>query len=144
MKLDPIAQEYADGPPVGVLAVTMPDGSCHGATLHYALASDPARLFFMTGSDTRKAEALRAGGQVRASFVIGVDAADMRTLQMDGWATAVSDEDLAAFEAAYFGKFPEKRARQDEDSLLVAFAPQWWRFTDWTVPGGMVIGTDLA
>lgn len=134
--------DYLKTQRVGVLAVEMIDGSPHGATVHFAHTESPLTFWFETYHDYRKAEPILKNQITRATFVIGCDEGNMKTLQMDGEVRVLKSEDKETFEKVYLGKFPEKRAKYDEGKFLgFTFVPTWWRFTDWTGPEGKKIIT---
>ncbi|MBP6866452.1 MAG: pyridoxamine 5'-phosphate oxidase family protein [Candidatus Pacebacteria bacterium] len=127
---------------VGVLAVEMLDGSPHAATLHFAQAENPLVFYFETSKDYRKSEPILSKESVRASFVVGSDANDMKTLQLDGQVRLVPESEKEKFKEVYFGKFPEKLAKSyGVEQVYFTFTPTWWRFTDWTTPNGKMILT---
>ncbi len=114
---------------VGVLAVKMPDGTPHGATVHFANSEDPFICIFLTSPSYRKCEPLRQG-DTPASFVVGTEERVMKTLQMDGIAKLA---DTAALRDAYFSRFPDKLGKNPEDILFI-FTPTSWQYTDWSKP----------
>lgn len=125
---------------IGVLAVEMLDGSPHAATVHFAHASDPLVFYFETYREHRKAEPLFGRESSRASFVIGCDEQEMKTLQMDGVVRLVTKAKRPAFDGVYFAKFPDKKEKIDDPKMVFfQFIPSWWRFTDWKTPTGKVI-----
>lgn len=125
-----------------VLAVEMMDGSPHGATVHFAHNDNPVVLYFETNKHYRKAEALLGKPQTRATVVIGSDEKNMKTLQLDGIARLVKEEEKTSYQEIYLGKFPEKKEKsQSPDFVRFLFTPTWWRFTDWTAPKGKRIST---
>lgn len=137
MLLPSTAHDFLATQRVGVLAVEMLDGSPHAATVHFAHQSAPLRFYYETYPEYRKAEPIQAKETVRASFVVGTAEAEMKTLQLDGIVQRVQPADQAAFDAIYFAKFPDKRAKADERPILFfTFEPTWWRFTDWQTPTG--------
>lgn len=101
--MDPRVLEYLQTQRVCVLAVEMPDGSPHAATVNFTYIADPLTFIVMTGPTSRKYEAL-ATGRGRASIVIGVDESDMRTLQLNGYASLFNN---GAFQKLYHDKFPK-------------------------------------
>src|SRR3989344_5677908 len=128
--------DYIKSQRVGVLSVEMLDGSPHGATVHFANTENPLQFFFETYREYRKAEALFGRDITRASFVIGSDENNMKTLQLDGEVRLIKNEDI------YLGKFPEKKEKSKEPKVVFfTFIPKWWRFTDWTKPEGKIILT---
>jgi general stress protein 26 len=120
---------------VGVFAIEMPDGSPHAATLHFAATEDASMFFFLTSPKARKSEALKDGKEVRASFVVGSNEGDMRTLQLDGAVHSVRETEKQLFEEIYLAKFPD-RATWIAEGLTFVFTPTWWRFSDMTNPEG--------
>ncbi len=134
--------EYLNTERVGVLAVEMPDGSPHGATVHYAHSDEPFIFYFETYREYRKAEALFSREQSRASFVVGCDESTNKTLQLDGVVELVKPEDQGSYAKVYFGKFPKKIEKsKDPKFVSFKFTPTWWRYTDWTLPTGKLILT---
>lgn len=134
--------DYLKTQRVGVLAVEMLDGSPHAATVHFAHAEDPFVFFFETCREYRKAEALFGRHETRASFVVGSDESNMKTLQLDGIAQLIEPEGKEIFDSVYLGKFPEKKEKSDKgEFVFFKFTPTWWRFTDWTLPTGRLILT---
>lgn len=132
--------DYIKSQRIGVLAVEMPDGSPHGATVHFAHTEDPLVFYFETHKKYKKAEALLGKEEVRATYVIGSDESNMKTLQMDGVASVLKDEEWEVFKKVYIGKFYEKNEKVGSSEVLFfKFVPSWWRFTDWTGPNGKVI-----
>lgn len=134
--------DYLKNQRVGVLAVEMPDGSPHAATLHFAHSEESFVFYFLTHQETRKLQALKAHNITRASFVIGSDERNMQTLQLDGVAQLVEEREREAAKAVFLGKFAEKGEKSTEpDHVLFKFTPTWWRFTDWKTPQGKMIWT---
>ena len=117
--------DYLSGERVGVLAVTMPDGSPHGATIHFAHIADPLTFVFMTSPKYKKVQAFEQG-ETLATFVVGVDEGTMRTLQMDGTARLADTQEIRQ---TYFDKFPDKLDKFP-DNIFIAFTPNWWRYSD--------------
>jgi general stress protein 26 len=129
--------DYISSNNIGVIAVEMLDGSPHGATVHFAHANDPLSFIIMTERSYRKSEAILKNGTTRASFVIGVNENEMRTMQMDGNIKLTDDQTLLD---TYFKKFPKKQSSYEPpDDIFLIFTPKWWRFTDFTKPGGKSI-----
>jgi uncharacterized protein YhbP (UPF0306 family) len=127
--------DYINSQRVCVLAVEMPDGSPHAATLHFATSKDGTTFYFLTSPGYRKTEALKGRLTSRASVVVGVDEAVMKTMQLDGEVRIVSEAERKNFDGIYFGKFPEKVGKFAEDIAFI-FTPTWWRYTDWTGANG--------
>ncbi|MFA7286592.1 MAG: pyridoxamine 5'-phosphate oxidase family protein [Patescibacteria group bacterium] len=124
--------DYLNSQRVGVLAVEMPDGSPHGATVHFAYTEEPFVFFFETNRDYRKTEALFAKTTVRASFVVGTDELAKKTMQLDGIATLLRAEEKEIYDHVYLAKYPEKIKKSlDPKAVFFKFTPTWWRYTDW-------------
>jgi general stress protein 26 len=133
---------YIQSQRVGVLAVEMLDGSPHAATLHFAHTENPFVFFFKTHQGYRKTEPLLGRQISRASFVVGSDESNMRTLQLDGEVRVVNEEEYQLFDKVFLGKFKDKKGKlADPESVCFIFTPTWWRFTDWTKPTGKSIVT---
>ncbi len=140
--MPPQILDYLETQRVGVLAVEMLDGSPHAATVHYAHTDDPFVFYFETYRDYRKAEPLYGRSVSRASFVVGSDESNMKTLQLDGTVELVKSDEMEIYNAVYMGKFPNKKEKaKDPKFVFFKFIPSWWRFTDWTNPKGKVILT---
>ena len=132
--------EYIQNQRVCVIALEMPDGSPHAATVHFAHGEDPLTFVFMTDRKYKKGEALLEKELVRASVVVGTSEEDQKTLQMDGIARKITRGN--PLWEAYFMKFPKKREKYNgPDDLFFSFTPTWWRFTDWTAPEGKTVRT---
>lgn len=120
----------------------MMDGSPHGAVVHFAHTDDPFVFYFETNKEYRKAQPLLNKTTTRASLVIGLTEADIRTLQLDGTVRLLKDEEKDVFATVYLRKFPEKKEKSaDPKFVRFIFTPHWWRFTDFTNPQGKIILT---
>ncbi len=139
--MHPEALEFLGKNRVCVIAIEMPDGAPHAATVHYANTPEPI-LLFETDKKYRKAEALMARPVSRASISVGFEEGpNSKTLQMDGEASLVANTD-SLIQNAYLVKFPEKVKKIDgPDVIFFKFKPTWWRFTDWSKPRGKTILT---
>lgn len=137
--MNPSILDYIKTQRVGVLAVEMLDGSPHAATVHFAHTENPLVFYFETYREYRKAEPLFGRDKTRASFVIGSDESNMRTLQLDGIIELLKPTEEVGV-SVYLGKFPEKKEKsKDPKFVFFKFTPTWWRFTDWTNPQGKII-----
>lgn len=138
--MPPEVLDYIKNQRVGVLAVEMMDGSPHAATVHFAYTEQPFVLYFKSENKTKKAQPLNSKQKVRASYVIGVSEAEMKTLQMDGFLERVSPEEKPVYDTVFYGRFSEKTKKDaDPTAAYLKFTPTWWRFTDWTLPQGKTI-----
>lgn len=112
---------------IGVFAIETESGAPHAATIHIAYTEDPLSFVFLTGSATRKGQAVSSGTR-RASLVIGTNEEEMRTFQLDGTARITTDAELIS---QYFARFPEKQEKYNpEKDIFVEFVPSWWRYAD--------------
>jgi general stress protein 26 len=134
--------DYIRSQQFGVLAIEMMDGAPHASTLHFTHTENPLVFYFGTYRNYRKAEALLGRAVSRASFVIGSDPKDMRTLQLDGEVKLLSAEEQEQFKITHLSAFPDRLEKSnDPNFILFMFTPMWWRFSDWTRKDGKVIRT---
>lgn len=132
--------EYLNSQNIGVLALEMPDGSPHAAAMHFALSKDGLAFYFETNKKYRKAEALLGVESVPASLVVGASESNPRTLQVDGAACIIPEKEKAAFEEAYFAKFPNKKAKAaDPDLIFFKLTPTWWKYFDFSTNPKVVL-----
>jgi general stress protein 26 len=132
--------EYLKTERIGVLAVEMLDGSPHASTVHFAHTENPLVFYFETYREYRKSEPLYEREESRASFVIGCDEKNMKTLQLDGIVKLLKPDEKEIFDSVYLEKFPKKKEKsKDPKFVFFKFIPKWWRFTDWTKPEGKII-----
>lgn len=117
-----------------MLAVQMPDGSPHAATVHFAYTEEPLTFVYMTSPTSRKYESF-AKGPTRASVVVGTSEGVVQTLQMDGQVSLSDNEEI---QKMYLEKFPEA-AHLFKKDVVFTFTPTWWRYTDWSNPGEKVV-----
>jgi hypothetical protein len=137
--MHPEALEFLAKNRICVIAIEMPDGSPHAATVHYANTDEPV-LLFETDRKYRKAEALFERPMSRASISIGFEEGpNSKTLQMDGEASLIERTDPLV-QSVYLVKFAEKAKKAaGPDAIFFKFKPTWWRFTDWSKPRGQTI-----
>jgi uncharacterized protein YhbP (UPF0306 family) len=112
---------------VCVLALRMPDGSPHAATVHFAYDERQSIFIIMTNPNYRKYAAL-AAGPAQASLVVGSEEDAAQTLQLDGTAQLSND---AILKQLYADRFPGAIEKHNKD-VLFTFTPNWWRFSDYT------------
>lgn len=127
-----------------MIAVEMPDGSPHAATVHFAHKTDPLTFILQTSPHYRKSRALFHREFTRASLVIGLEEVPEgknKTLQLDGNVRLIRSGE-ESFKEIYFQKFSEKIEKATfSDDIFFIFVPSWWRFTDWSKPEGKTIYT---
>lgn len=138
--------KYISEQNIGVLAVQMLDDSPHAATVHFAQIQDTSNanlpsILIMTDRSYKKCQPIIANGKTRASFVIGTDESEMKTVQMDG---DVQFAQESAAKTPYFTKFPEKEKFYKADSsVFLIFTPSWWRYTNFkATDGNKIISSD--
>lgn len=127
---------YIKSQRIATLAVEMPDGSPHGAIIHFSHMENPLGFIVLTEKSSLKCETINKSGKARASFVLGTSEEEMKTLQMDGTAEISESEEV---QNAYFNKFPENRKWFGDSSAFIVFTPTWWRYTDYKSPAGKLI-----
>lgn len=126
---------------LSVLSLEMPDGSPHGATVHFAYDGNSKLFLFETYNTHLKAKPLLSKKETRASLVIGFGEKERKTLQIDGVARLLKDDnEEILFHKIYFKKFPNKKS-QDKNFIFFVVEPRWWRFTNWDAPGGKLVLT---
>lgn len=129
--MNPEVLEYISAYEICVLAVEMPDGSPHAATVHYAPSGDEPTFVFMTHPKSRKGEAIVGKESVRVTLVIGFKEDNVqRTFQADGIVRLLKDDETVLKEA-YLTRFPGKDQKFKED-IFFKFTPTWWRLTTWS------------
>lgn len=118
---------------ISVLTTLLPDGSPHGATLHYSHSTDPLELYFSTENTSRKCQNLMGGKFSKASVVIGFSEQEWKTLQMDGEIQAVLDKsELEKVHKVHYAKHPNsEQYKNDPATVFLKFTPKWWRYTDY-------------
>jgi general stress protein 26 len=116
---------------IGVLSVMRPDGSIHGASLHFSSSREPLEFYFATSKGSRKAAGLVNGENAKASLVIGFKEEEMITVQLDGDVVAASDaEEIQKIKDIHFAKHPSaKRFENDPNGIYLKFKPIWWRYS---------------
>lgn len=131
--------EYLDTQKIGVVGLSMPDGSLHAATIHFANNND-LWFFFATGEGTKKSEALLNNQVCQATFVVGTDASTMKTFQAHGEARLVNETEQELFDKVYFGKFADRKSTvKDPKAVYFLFITKWWRYSDFKHPKGKLI-----
>lgn len=134
--------DYLKTQRIAVIAVEMPDGSPHAATVHFAHSENPLVFYFETNRSYRKSEPLLKNKSTKASLVIGFDEKKPKTFQLDGEVQLVKPEEEETFTKIYLGKFKEKKKKLEDTSFIhFTFIPKWWRFSDFTDPEGKLILT---
>lgn len=109
-----------------VLSVCLPDGSCHGATMHFSVQENPLVVYIQTENTSMKCQKL----PTKASVVVGFSEETMQTLQMDGEIQRASD--LEEIYKIHYAKNPTaEKYKNDPGTVFLAFTPTWWRYSDY-------------
>ena len=118
---------------VCALAVCLPNGSCHNATMHYSHQADPLIIYIQTENTSLKCNSLISGQSTKASIVIGFDEQTMQTLQIYGDIKIVSDKDsLTKIYDLHYTKHPHaEQYKNDPATVFLAFTLAWWRYSDY-------------
>ncbi len=124
---------------ISVLSLVDAENAPHSSALHYAWDESRNLFLFFTRTKTKKYELL-SSGIARASLVIGFSEEEFITVQLQGNAAMLHDEEA---KAAYLQKFPHIRQRvHDADAIFLCFEPTWFRYTDYK-PTEPIIFTSL-
>lgn len=111
---------------VCALSVCLPNGSCHGAAMHFSHQVDPLTVYIQTESTSIKCKKL----PTKASVVVGFSEETMQTLQMDGDIRQITD--LADVYKIHYAKHPgAEKYKIDPTTVFLAFTPTWWRYSDY-------------
>lgn len=124
-------QDFLTQNNIGVLCVTMDDGTPHAATIHYSHSEEPLTFYISTSAKSKKCEPL-TNKSVAGSFVVGFSENEMKTFQADGMVSRVTDPDeLASIYIIHYKKHPHAAAFKDNpNTAFLKFVPHWWRFSD--------------
>ena len=111
-----------------VVSTVNESGAPEAALMGFALTR-ANEVVFDTLSTSRKAVNLVRNPT--AALVIGWD--DNISLQIEGIARRPVSEDLASAKAAYFGKWPDGRARENWPNIAyVVVQPKWIRYSNYS------------
>ncbi len=118
---------------IAVVTILLPDGSPHGATVHYSHINEPLEIYVSTDKNSKKCQALQTGESAKASCVIGFNEEEMKTMQMDGDITQITDaEELRRVDAIHYAKHPHAAKYKDApERVTLKFIPIWWRYSDY-------------
>jgi len=112
---------------LAVLATISADGHPQAALVGIA-ATDAGDFVFDTTRGSRKFANLCR--QPRVALVIGLDRGDEQTVQLEGTAAEIPQDDPAV--AAYYDQFPTGRERAAwPDIVYVRVRPDWGRHSDY-------------
>lgn len=131
--MDQKAVDFLNIERVSSLAVVMPDGTSHGAAMHYCFDSINNSIYFLTEKSCEKSKAVVNGKVALASVVVGFDEKDNKvTVQLDGQLTwETKTEELVQIKQVYFTKFPDTRKYDTTDSAYLVFNIIKWKYSDY-------------
>lgn len=125
--------DFLNSERVSCLAVIMPDGTSHGAAMHYCFDSAKNAVYFLTENSSQKCQAVANGKVVASSLVVGFDEKDNKvTVQLDGqlrWVT--NTPELEALKKVYFTKFPDSQKYDSPESAYLEFKINKWKYSDY-------------
>jgi pyridoxine/pyridoxamine 5'-phosphate oxidase len=111
-----------------VVSTVNESGAPEAALMGFAL-TQAKEVVFDTLSTSRKA--VNLARNPAAALVIGWD--ESVSLQIEGVARRPVGEDLASAKAAYFGQWPDGRAREDWPNIAyVVVQPKWIRYSNYS------------
>lgn len=129
----PDLRKFLQKEPAATIAVPIDDqGTIHAAALLYWHNENPLRIYFVTSKNTEKCKLLLQRDSVLAACVIGTGRGTEMTLQMRG-ELAIVDKEKHEEEVDNYYK---KRGNHHDDlidpeNVLLQFAPNWARYTDY-------------
>ncbi len=131
--MDQKVVDFLTGERVSALAVMMPDGTSHGAAMHFCF--DPAQnsIYFLTEATSEKCRAVALGKTALASVVVGFDEKDNKvTVQLDGQLRQVlKAAELEKLKAVYFTKFADAKKYDSPESAYLEFSIGKWKYSDY-------------
>lgn len=118
--------EFMDEHPHMVISSLNNQGKPQSAVVGFGSNSD-LQIIFGTSKKSRKARNITKNGSV--SVVIGWD--DLGTIQLEGAARPLIDDEIDKFTEVYFIKNPSARLYKDDpDEQYFLITPAWLRYTD--------------
>lgn len=128
--IDSTVLEFVASNKISVLTTLLENVQPHSAALQYT-NSDELNFVFLTEKDSRKCQNLTDLKEHPASLVIGFNAEEMITLQLEGGVKILTGEELENGWNVYRSKYPGAVSRKtDEKFVLLGFSSSWWRYTD--------------
>ena len=117
---------------LAVVSTVSDSGAPEAALVGFALTKRN-EIVFDTMSSSRKA--VNIASRSAAALVIGWD--DNVTIQIEGEARRPEGDDLADAKAAYYGEWPDGRARESwPDIAYIAVKPRWLRYANYGAAAG--------
>ena len=117
-------------------------GTLHIATMHYVHMLDPLRLYFITRIESEKCRLLKTGAELPAACNVGTYVETTFTLQMRGTAKMLDKDapENSTAQEAYFSKRKDlNRNIVGPQSVLIAFTPDWARYTEFAKGWGTTL-----
>lgn len=131
---EPKLQAFLQTQQAATIAVPIDrQGSIHVASLLYIHDEPPLRFFFVMGRNTEKCRLLRELDAIPCACVVGTVKDVDFTLQMRGELTIADPNSHKKIVEKYY----QKRGNRHDDindpsTVLLEFAPNWARFTDYS------------
>jgi general stress protein 26 len=132
--MDKQVTDFLDSEHLGALTIVTNDGTLHPATMHFSYTTEPQfKIYFSTDRNTRKAEKIRTGGSAPAAIVIGFSEEHWTTFQAAGEIYIIQDKDEETkVKELHYTKNPgSARYKDDPSTVMLAFTPKWWKFTNY-------------
>lgn len=119
---------------IASFTTTLPNGSLHGAALHFSHGENPLEVYFSTDKTSRKCTDLLDGKVLNSAVVIGLGENGWSTLQLDGKVQLVNDKDeLEKIQSIHYAKHPGSAEFKDDPlTVFLKFTPNWWRYTNYS------------
>lgn len=118
---------------VAALTVMLPDGSPHGAAMHFACVHEPLTIYFSTHNSAKKAS---AAFPAKAALVVGFSEQNWETIQFAGIIDRAEEQTA---KAALLAKYPGDAQHFSPESIYLKFMPSWWRYTDFKAQPPVII-----
>lgn len=115
---------------LAIVATVSEDKKSESALVGIAVTND-LKIIFDTSSKSRKYANILSSPSI--SFVIGWD--NEQTLQYEGTAKILKDEQLNELKEKYFETFPDGKEREKwVDIVYICADPKWIRYSDFNEP----------
>jgi general stress protein 26 len=126
------------------LTTLLPDGSPHGAALHFSYNTSPVELYFLTKNTSRKTKGLLNGQKGRAAVVVGFSDEESITLQMDGEVAAITvGSEFNDLQRIHLKKHPNQEKYIGNPAyIFLKFMPWWWRYTDYNTKPVTILSSE--
>lgn len=125
-------QDYINSQRTAVLAVPLANKDVHAAAMLFSYHTSQAEFYFFTESGSNKMQAFKVNNSCRAAMVIGTNEENKKTLQMSGQIFQVKERNtLEAVKIIHYARYPESIPFENQSTVFLSFAPNWYRFTDY-------------